>query len=63
MQLNESPLEDDSSSELLLVAMILLFVMKRCEKSSFLCYIAHAELQTCFPDISCCGRFGWCLRL
>lgn len=44
MQLNESPLEDDSSSELLLVAMILLFIMKRCEKSSFLCHIAHAEL-------------------
>lgn len=44
VQLNESPLEDDSSSELLLVAMILLFVMKRCEKSSFLCHITHAEL-------------------
>lgn len=44
MQLNESPLEDDSSSELLLVAMILLFVMKSCEKSSFLCHITHAEL-------------------
>lgn len=44
MQLNESPLEDDSSSELLLVAMIQLFVMKRCEKSNFLCHITHAEL-------------------